>query len=64
MAHDTHDHQTDGLPEVQRCPGPRQYLRRVPHIGIDVVGHAFRGAGQQGAGMGQHERVVVGVHDP
>ena len=33
-------------------------------ISIDVVGDAFRSAGQQGAGVRKHERIVVGIDDP
>jgi len=31
---------------------------------IMIVAHAFRRAGQQGSGVHEHKRIVVGVHDP
>ena len=35
----------------------------VAQVGVDVVAGALGGAGQQGAGVHQHERVVVDVDD-
>ena len=37
---------------------------RVPYVGFDVGAPAGRRAGQQGAGVQQDDRVVVGVDDP
>ena len=50
--------------EVQRACGLLQDLRDIARIGVDVVGGAVRAAGQQRAGMSQHDRVVVHVDDP
>lgn len=36
---------------------------RVAEVGVDVMGDALRGAGEQGAGVGQDQRVVVDVDD-
>ena len=53
----------DGLGEVQGVRGLGQDLVRVAQVGVDVGGGAFRGAGQQGPGVGQHQGVVVDVDD-
>src|SRR6185437_13173773 len=54
----------DGPAEVQCPAGVVEDLVRVAQVGIDVVGGTVAGAGQQRAGVGQHDRVVVRVHDP
>src|SRR6202041_3433411 len=59
---DQHDrHRTA---EVQRARGLGQDLPRLAQVGLDVVGGAFRGAGEPGAGVGQDDRVVIHVDDP
>ena len=37
---------------------------RIAEVGVDIVGGAFRCAGQQGSGVHEHKRIVVDVHDP
>jgi hypothetical protein len=64
LPQDAQHHQGDGLAEVQRPGGFVQDLPRVAHVGFNVAGGTAGGAGQQRAGMHQHERVVVHVDDP
>jgi hypothetical protein len=54
----------DRAGEVQGPGRPGQDGRRVMQVRVEVVAGSFGGPGQQGAGVGQHERIVVGVHDP
>jgi hypothetical protein len=61
---DRQQHQRDRLVEVQRGPGLLHDRVRVAHVGFGVVGRALGGARQQCAGMRQHQRIVVDVHDP
>ncbi len=62
--HDRDQHHRHGPGEVQ-CPRRlRQDLLGVTQVRVDVVGGAFRAAGQQRPGVAEHDRVVVHVHDP
>ena len=54
----------DRLGQVQ---GPRGFLQDLPgiaQVGVDVVGDSLGAAGEQGAGVCQHEGVVIGIDDP
>jgi hypothetical protein len=62
--HDPEHHDRDGLAEVQDPGRVAQDRLRVLQVGLDVVARALGGAGQQGAGVHQHQRVVVDVDDP
>jgi hypothetical protein len=60
---DRHEHQRDGLAEVEHLAHRRrrQDGLRVAQVGLDVRGPALRRGGEQGAGMSENERVIVGV---
>ena len=53
----------DRLAEVQGAGRLLEDLVRVPQVGVEVRGDALRAAGQQRAGVRQHQRVVVDVDD-
>ena len=53
-----------GLGQVQRAGGGGEDGAGLAHIRVDIGAGALLGAGEQAAGVGQHERVVVCVHDP
>src|SRR6185437_2372969 len=58
------EHDGNRLAEVQ---GSRRLLKDLPGIAqvrVEVRGGALRGAGQQSAGVREHQRVVVHVDDP
>jgi hypothetical protein len=44
--------------------GGRQDLVGVAQVGVDVGRDPLRGAGKQGAGMGQYQGIVVDIDDP
>jgi hypothetical protein len=60
-----HGHEQDRgrAGEVQGPGRPGQDGGRVMQVRVEVVAGSFRSAGQQGAGVGQYERIVVGVDD-
>jgi len=55
--------QRDRLGEVQGPGGVLQDLLGLAQLGIEVVDAALGGAGEQGTGMGQDQRVVIDVDD-
>jgi hypothetical protein len=57
--------QRDGLAEVEHLAhhGRGQDGFGIAQVGVDVGGPPFRRRGEQGAGVREHERVVVDVHD-
>ncbi len=58
------DHQQrDRLGEVQRLGRLGDDRLGVVHVGVDVAGGALGRAGEQRAGVGEHQRVVVDVDD-
>jgi hypothetical protein len=61
---DAQQHQGGGLGQVQGLRGRLQDGSWFPHVTMHVLSGAVRAAGQQGPGVGQHDGVVVGVHDP
>jgi hypothetical protein len=61
---DGQQHDRDRLAEVQRLGCPREDRVRVAGVGVQVGGPAFGHGRQQRAGVGEHDRVVVDVHDP
>jgi hypothetical protein len=63
LAQDPEHHDRDRLGEVERLGRSRENLVRLTHVGVDVVAGALGSAGEQGAGVHQHERVVVHVDD-
>jgi hypothetical protein len=64
MPQDSHQHERDRLAEVQGLRGGGQDLVGVAHVGVDVGRDPLRSAGQQGAGVGQDQGIVVHVDDP
>jgi len=52
------------LGEVQQSGGLGEDVVGVADIGVDVLGGAFPGAGEQRAGVGKDDRVLVDVDDP
>jgi hypothetical protein len=64
VAHDPHQHERDRPGEVQQACGGAQDPGRVPQIGVEVLARTFRAAGQQRASVGEHQGVIVYVHDP
>src|SRR5690606_26850369 len=63
VAEDVQQHQPDGLVEVERPAGLGEDPLGFAYVGVDVAGGALRAAGQQRAGVGEDERVVVDVDD-
>jgi hypothetical protein len=63
MAHDPQQHQRGRAVEVQGRGGGLQDLVGLVQVGVDVGGPALRRAGQQRAGMRQHDRVIVHIDD-
>ena len=63
MSHDATENQPDGLGEVQCLAGLGHDLVRLAQVGVNIRGDTLLSAGQQRAGMGQHHRVVVDIHD-
>ena len=61
---DRHQHDRHRLGEVERLRRPVQDRAGVAQVGVEVVGGAFRGAGEQRAGVRQHDGVVVHVDHP
>ena len=53
-----------GRREVERLGRLPQDRLRVVQVPVDVAGRALRVAPQQLVGVGQHDRVLVDVHDP
>ena len=58
-----------GLAEVEGARRTGQDRGHVPHVGVHIADHPFRGAGQhralqQDPGVDQHGGVVVRVDDP
>jgi hypothetical protein len=64
VAHDAHQHERDGLREVEQAHGGLQDGLRVPDVRVEVVGRTLGAAGQQGTGVRQHKGIVVHVDDP
>jgi len=60
---DSQHRDRDRLREVQRLGGSLQDLVGVARVGIDVVGDALRGAGEQSPSVRQYERIVVDIDD-
>jgi hypothetical protein len=52
------------LAEVQGLGGIGQNPRHVPKVRVHVVGDALRGTGEQRAGVGEDDRIVVDVDNP
>ena len=63
MAHDPHQHEGDRLREIQQARRGVQDSGRIPDIGVQVFACPLGAAGQQGAGVRQHQGVVVHVDD-
>jgi hypothetical protein len=62
VTEDPHEHHRDRLGEVQNVPGVGHDLVRVVKVGIDVSGDTFVGGiGEQGAGVRQHQWVIVDI---
>jgi hypothetical protein len=53
-----------GLGDAKGPGGGTQDRCGVTQVGVDVVGRALRGAGEQRTGVGQHQRIAVDVDDP
>ncbi len=53
----------DGPVEVQEAAGVFEDRARLADVGLDVGGGALGRADEQGLGVPQHDRVVVGVRD-
>src|SRR5207253_2640387 len=64
VAQDAQQHERYRFGEVENLGGGGQDARGVAQIGIHVGGNALGTAGQQGAGVREHDRVVVDVDDP
>jgi hypothetical protein len=62
--HDPHQQQRDRPGEIEDAGRGTQDLFRVAQVSLDVRGDASRPAGEQGAGVGQHNRVVVDIDHP
>ena len=50
--------------EVQQLRGLGQDRESVTQVRVNVLGGAFLVAGEQRAGVGEHDRIVVHVHHP
>src|SRR5690606_36973813 len=60
---DAEHHDGDGPGEVEGAGGPGEDRVGVADVGVEVVGGARRRAGEQRAGVHEHDGVVVHVHD-
>lgn len=61
--HERDERQRDRPVEVEGASGVTHYVLRRAHIGLYVVRPALGAAEEQGLGVAQHDRVVVGVDD-
>jgi hypothetical protein len=61
---DRHQHDRHRLGEVERLRGPVEDRAGVAQVGVQVVGGTLRSAGEQRAGVRQHDGVVVHVDHP
>jgi len=60
---DDQHHQRDRLAQVQGAASGFEYDVRFAQIRVEVGGGALRGAAEQGAGVGEHDGVVVHIDD-
>ena len=61
--HDGDQHDRDRAGEVQGPCRLRQDRAQIAQVGVDVVGGARGGAGEQRPGVGEHDRVMVHICD-
>jgi hypothetical protein len=64
VLHGAQHHHGNGLAEIEGLGRPAQHLAGIAQVGIDVIAGALGGTGEQGPGVGEHDRVVVDVDDP
>jgi hypothetical protein len=61
--HDGEQRDRDGLGEVEELRGLVEDRVGVAQVGVDVLGGTRLVAGEQRAGVGEDDRIVVRVHD-
>src|SRR6266536_3406857 len=57
-------HERYRLGEIQGLDGGCQNGSRVAQVGVDVIAFALGYAREQGAGVREHDGVIVDIHDP